>query len=301
MTTYEATAASVEAYRLSEGPVWDDAAGRLLWVDIPAGRVVEGTLGDAGVAVTRTHEFAGTVGAVVPAADGALLVAARDGFATVTADGTIRCGPRVLPAGADSRYNDGACDPAGRFLAGSMALDDRRGHESLYRLAPDGSVTVLVDGLTLSNGLGWSPDGRTMYHVDSVPGVVWAQPYDPGSGRTGPRRQLFGIDDGTPDGLCVDTDGNLWVAVFGAGQVRCHTPDGRVVATVRVPAPHTTSAAFVGPGRDRLLITTGREELPAADLAAHPDSGRLFLADVGATGLPTVPWAGTATALTPSP
>ncbi len=160
----------------------------------------------------------------------------------------------MLSGTGDSRFNDGACDPTGRFLVGSMALDDREGAERLYRLDGFGDVEVVDDGLTLSNGLGWSPDGQMLYHVD--------------------------------------TDGNLWVAVGGAGQVRCFSAAGEHVATVEVAAPHTSSAAFVGAARDRLLITTGREDLTEAQLDSSPLSGRLFLADVGRRGVPTVAWSG---------
>jgi sugar lactone lactonase YvrE len=298
--TYEARVASSQAYLLAEGPVWDEARARLLWVDILAGQVVEARLSDDAIEVVRTHALTSeSVSAVVPGRDGGLLVAAHDRFAVVTPDGEIAFGPRILPVGAKSRLNDGACDPSGRFLVGSMALDGRAGDERLYRL-DRGSVTVVADGLTLSNGLGWSPDGRTMYHVDSIPGVVWAQPYDPASGDFGSRQEVLRVVDGTPDGLCVDVEGNLWIAIWGKGQVRCFTPEGLLLATVLVPAPHTSSVAFVGPGRDVLLITTARAELGADDQAAFPDSGRLFLATVDAVGLPSATWDGVSGVVSPS-
>lgn len=112
------------------------------------------------------------------------------------------------------------------------------------------------------------------------------------SGAVGSRQVHLRIDEGAPDGLCVDTDGSLWVAVWGAGEVRCFDAAGEQVATVEVAAPHTSSIAFVGPARDRLLITTARTDLSAAQFDAHPLSGRLFLADVGARGVPTAVWAG---------
>lgn len=292
VTTYDARLATDEAYQLAEGPVWDPERGRVLWVDIRSGRVMEGTLAADRIAVVTEHRFAGTVGAVVPARDGGLLVAGSKGLATIAADGSVRTGPSVVPDAVDSRLNDGACDPAGRFLVGSMALDGRVGQERLYRLDGDGSVRVVDQGFTLSNGLGWSPDGRTLYHVDSIPGTVWSRPYDPASATVGPRREHLRVDGGLPDGLCVDVDGNLWIAIWDAGEVRCYSPAAEHLATVGVPAPHTSSAAFVGPGRDRLLITTARDELSDADLAAFPASGRLFLADVGTAGVPTTAWSG---------
>ena len=287
-----ADVASDAAYELAEGPVWDGDRERLLWVDIARGRVLCGRLHAGRVAVTAEHRFAPPVAAVVPTADGGLLVTLRRGFATITPDGTLRTGRAVLSETDDSRFNDGACDPVGRFLVGSMSLDGREGAERLYRLDATGTVEVVDDDLTLSNGLGWSPDDHTLHHIDSVPGIVWARTYDPESGAMGPRRIHLRIDDGTPDGMCVDTDGNLWVAVWGAGQVRCFDAGGEQVATVEVAAPHTSSVAFVGPALDRLLITTARTDLSAAQLDAHPLSGHLFLADVGARGVATAVWAG---------
>lgn len=292
MRTFQADVASAVSFELAEGPVWDADRERLLWVDIARGKVLCGRLLSGRVEISQEHRFPGTVAAVVPTADGGLLVTLRRGFGAVTPDGTLWTGRCVLPETDDSRFNDGACDPSGRFLVGSMSLDGRERTERLYRLDGAGAVKVVDDGLTLSNGLGWSPDGRTLYHVDSVPGIVWSRSYDPMSGAVGSRQVHLRIDEGAPDGLCVDTDGNLWVAVWGAGEVRCFDAAGEQVATVEVAAPHTSSVAFVGPARDRLLITTARTDLSAAQFDAHPLSGRLFLADVGARGVPTAAWAG---------
>lgn len=295
-TEFAAQPASDQQFLLAEGPLWDPAAERVLWVDIRAGLVLEGRLDGDELSVVARHELGGTVGAVVPASDGSLLVAAADGFALVTPDGEVLRGPRVLPgSGTGRRFNDAAVDPAGRLLAGAMAEDGRRGQERLYRLAADGTVTVADEGFTVSNGIAWSPDGGTMYHVDSDPGVVWRRPYDVATGDLGPRQEWLRTPGGVPDGLCTDAAGNVWVAVHGAGEVRAFDPDGAQVATVRVAAPHTTKAAFAGPALDRLLITTARDELSAEQRAAWPQSGRLFLADAGVgTGRPAPPWAGDA-------
>lgn len=278
------------------------ALGRQCWFPptdphIRAGLVLEGRLDGDALAVTARHELGGTVGAVVPAADVSLLVAAADVFALVRPDGEVLRGPRVLPTGVDSRFNDAAVDPAGRFLAGAMAEDGREGDERLYRLDADGAVSVVDEGFTISNGIAWSPDGATMYHADSGPGVVWRRPYDVATGDVGPREEWLafgGPAGGVPDGLCTDAGGNVWVAVHGAGEVRAFDPDGARVATVRVPAPHTTKPAFVGPALDRLLVTTARDELSPEQRAEWPLSGRLFLADPGSRGRPAPPWAGDA-------
>ena len=280
-----AEVASAQSFLLGEGPEWDAPRDRLLWVDIDAGSVHEGRLDGDQVIVTGTDKRDRTVGAVVCSAAGELLVAGAETLLTTPPT-------RVVAAGSARRLNDGACDPAGAFLVGTLALGDTEGEETLVRLERDGSLTVLDDDLNLSNGLCWSPDGSLLYSIDSVPGIVWVRSYDAATGATGPRREWLRITDGLPDGLCADADGHLWIAIWGAGEVRRYTPDARPAGVVTVPAPHTTSVAFVGAGLDRLLITTATAHLSAEQLAAYPLSGRLFLADVGVTGLPVIPWAG---------
>jgi sugar lactone lactonase YvrE len=292
ISTFRATPALSEIYGLAEGPVWDAPRERVLWVDINAGAVHTGILRDGRIEARERFTVDGTAGAVVCSAAGELLVAGRRGLHTIATDGTVTEGARLIPEAVASRLNDGKCDPAGRFLVGSMALDDRTGEEVLLRIGDAGSITILDADLTLSNGLGWSPDGTLLYSTDTTPGVIWSRAYAPDSGAVGPRREFLRITDGSPDGLCIDADGNLWVAVWGAGEVRCYSPTGTQLATVAVSAPHTSSVAFVGPGLDTLLITTASEQLSERQLAESPDSGRLFTCDVGAIGLPVAPWSG---------
>jgi sugar lactone lactonase YvrE len=280
--SWTAAVASAETFLLGEGPFWDAPRERLLWVDVDAGTVHEGRLDGDRVTVTGSQHRDRTVGAVVCSATGELLVA---GAQTLLDSGITIVAPR-------SRLNDGACDPAGNFLVGTLALGDTSGQELLVRQEHDGSLTVLDDDLNLSNGLAWSPDGSLFYSIDSVPGIVWVRSYDAASGAVGPRREWLRITDGLPDGLCVDAEGHLWIAIWGAGEVRRFTPEAQPAGVVTVPAPHTTSVAFAGPGLDRLLITTATAMLGAEQLAAYPLSGRLFLADVGVAGLPVTPWAG---------
>jgi sugar lactone lactonase YvrE len=293
MQVFTATVASDGPYELGEGPVWDAERERVLWVDINRGTVHLGRLHGGVVTVESEMRFGETVGAVVCDADGGVLVAGARRVYRVVGDGRVVVHADLVPESKASRLNDGACDPAGRFLVGSMALDGRRGEECLYRVDDGGAVSVLDHDLTISNGLAWSPTGDVMYSVDTIPGVVWSRPYDPATGESGPRSEVVRMDrGGWPDGLCVDADGNLWVAIWGGGEVRCYTPSGERLATVTVPAPHTTSVVFAGPGRDELLITSATDQLTAAQLEQYPLSGRLFLAHVGATGLPVTPWSG---------
>jgi sugar lactone lactonase YvrE len=283
--TFRAQGACAESYGLGEGPLWDATRQRVLWVDINAGHVHLGDWAVGKVVPRERLDFPGTVGAVVRSAAGELLVAGRRELWTVAVDGTRATGARLISAGTASRLNDGGCDPAGRFLVGGMALDDRTGQEALVRVDGREAVTVLDDDLTLSNGLAWSPDGRRMYSVDTASGVVWARHYDPTTGAVGAREEFLRV--GSPDGLCVDAEGHLWIAVWGAGQVRRYSPAGELGAVVEVPAPHTTSVAFVGPNLDTLLITTARH-----GQFESPDAGRLFSCDVGVTGHPVAAWAG---------
>jgi sugar lactone lactonase YvrE len=275
-----------------EGPTWDADRQELLWVDITAGQVRRARVGEDGALVeVAVHEVGGTVGVVVPAAGGGWLLGAGPGLTHLTGDGE----PRVLlelpgeggPAETGgTRMNDGGCDRAGRFFTGTMAFDERPGAGTLYRVDLDGAVSVVLDGLAVSNGLGWSPDDRTVYLADSGPGVVWAFDYDPATGAFGRRRTLleFDGDDGVADGLTVDDEGCLWTALWGGGQVRRYSPDGELLAVVEVPTDHTSSCAFAGPGRDLLVISTSQQGLSEEQRAAQPDAGRLFTARPGVTG-----------------
>jgi sugar lactone lactonase YvrE len=289
-----ANPATGERFRLGEGPVWDAARRRLLWVDIHGGLVLEGVLDGDAVIVTGRVPFDGMVGAVVVADDGTLLVAAQEHLVIRHPDGRREDGPRVVPAGEARRLNDGATDPAGRFCVGTLSLAEPSDREVLVRLEPDGRLTVLDDDLALSNGLAWSSDGRRMFSVDSLRHTVSVRDYDAGSGAVGPRRVHLRVDGGLPDGIAMDAAGHLWVAVWGGGEVRRYAPDGTVTDRVTTGAPHTTSMAFAGDDLRVLVVTTATAELTDAQLRAHPDSGRLFTARVDVPGLPVPTWQGPA-------
>jgi sugar lactone lactonase YvrE len=268
-----------------EGPVWDERAGVLRWVDMLAGDVL--TLDGAGV-VGRSH-----VGDVAAAfrlrPGGGMVVAVERGFVVVDADGVV--GPvRTAFTDPGVRMNDGGCDPAGRFFCGSMAYDAAPGRGALYRFDPDGTVTRVLDGLTISNGIAWTPDGATAYYVDTGTGRVDAFDYAVGTARLSGRRPVATIppEHGQPDGLALDAEGGLWVALWQGGAVHRYTADGRLDAVVEVPARQVTACAFGGPDRDRLHITTSRLDL--AD--PEPGAGAVFVADVGVRGAPVPMFAG---------
>jgi sugar lactone lactonase YvrE len=285
----------------AEGPTWDDRHGELLWVDIPHGLVRRATVtADGDLRETASPVRAGdTVGFVVPAAAGGWLLGAGGGFTHLSEDGTARVlidlageGGRLEDGG--TRMNDGGCDRAGRFYAGTMAFDERPGAGALYRLDLDGTVTTVLDELTISNGLGWSPDDRTVYLADSGPGLVWAFDYDLAAGTFSNRRVLldFTHQDGVADGLTVDDHGCLWTALWGGGQVRRWSPDGELLAVVELPVPQVSSCAFAGPARDLLVISTSAQGLDEAARAAQPDAGKLFTARPGVTGPAAHPYRG---------
>jgi len=293
MQTYLARIALDVVHQLGEGPIWDPEEQRLAWVDITGGNVMTGQVVDQGIAlVTRTHvdRFAS---AVVPAQDGSLLVAGATQLFRVQPRGrTVEPILDVLGGSTERRLNDGQCDPAGRFLIGSLSLGESDGHNVLLRVEHDGSITTLDDDLTLSNGLGWSPDGREMYSVDTLSRTVYVRDYEPEGSGVGERHEAFVVNDGYPDGLAVDADGSLWIAVWGRGQLRHYTPDGTLMGWVKVPAVNATSCCFAGPKLDRLVVTSAEEDQTDEQRAEHPEGGRMFFAFVNAKGLPTVPWAG---------
>jgi sugar lactone lactonase YvrE len=268
-----------------EGPVWDADEGVLRWVDMLAGDIL--TLEPTG-AVTRRH--VGDVAAAFrPRSGGGMVVAVERGFVVIDADG--RAGP-VHEAFTDAtvRMNDGGCDPAGRFFCGSMAYDAAPGRGALYRFDPDGTVTRVLERLTISNGIAWTPDGSRVLYADTGTGRVDVFDYDVGSATLSDRRPVVHVDPdrGQPDGLALDAEGGIWVALWQGGAVHRYTAEGRLDAVVELPVRQVTACAFGGPDRDRLFITTSRLDLPDAE----PGAGAVFVADVGVRGAPVATFAG---------
>ncbi len=268
-----------------EGPVWSPAWGGLRWVDMLAGDVLS-LAGDG--AVTRRH--VGDVAAVVrPRRAGGAVIGVERGFALEDADGTVvRLGP--LWDDPQVRMNEGGCDPDGRFYCGSMAYDQHAGAGVLYRLDPDGSTTVVLRDVTISNGLEWSPDGSLAYYNDTPTGQVDVFDYDRDAGLT--RRRTFVAippEQGRPDGLTVDADGGVWVALYGGGAVHRYSPEGKLDEVVDVPTGNVTACTLGGPDLDQLFITTSREGLEDHE---DPVAGSLFRAAVGVRGRPVREFAG---------
>lgn len=276
--------------RLGEGPHWDRARGQLVRVDLYDGLVHRL---DLDTLRQTTLALGGAVGFAVPRVTGGFVVGAHHRIELVDARGeqtVLATLPGELPT---SRINDGKCDAAGRLWTGTLSRIRQRGACALFRVEPDGAVTRMLDGITMSNGLGWSPDGDRLYYVDSTTRQVDEIEFDPAAGTLGRRRCLAAINphDGMPDGLTVDAEGGVWVALYGGGVIHRYAPDGTLGAVLRLPVQTCTSLAFGGDELDVLFITTGRHRLSDRQLADQPLAGRLFRADVGVAGLPPAEFA----------
>lgn len=265
-----------------EGPVWSPRWGGLRFVDMLAGDVL--TLADDGT-VDRTT--VGRVAAVVrPRAVGGAVVGIERGFTLEEPDGSLTRLPDLW-SDDEVRMNEGGCDPDGRMYCGSMAYSQAAGAGLLYRLDPDLSVHRVLEGVTVSNGLEWSPDGTRAYYNDTATQAISVFDYDLEAGLTG--RRTFADVDGNPDGLTVDAEGGVWTALFGSGVVHRYAPDGTLDAVVEVPARQVTACTFGGDGLDRLYVTTSRENLEPDD---DPLAGAVFVAPVGVRGMPVREFAG---------
>ncbi|NEK87417.1 SMP-30/gluconolactonase/LRE family protein [Blastococcus saxobsidens] len=267
-----------------EGPVWWPGWGGLRWVDLTAGDVLS-LAGDGTVRRTRVGEVAA---ALRPRRGGGAVIAVERGFVLEDADGALRpLGELWTDDGV--RMNDGGCDPDGRFWCGTMAYDQTPGAAAMYRLDVDGSARQVFGGVTVSNGLEWSRDGRLAYYDDTATHRIDVFDYDPDGGLTG-RRPFVTLDDGgLPDGLTVDAEGGVWVALYGSGAVHRYDAGGRLDAVVELPTPKVTACTFGGPALDQLFVTTSQEGMrPGED----PLAGALFRVDAGVRGLPARTFAG---------
>ncbi|MGW0764530.1 SMP-30/gluconolactonase/LRE family protein [Streptomyces sp. NPDC002676] len=283
MTAYD-VAVRAQAL-LGEGPTWDPAAGRLLWVDILGMRVhtYDPSSGRRSVRTTEQH-----VGAAKPRAGGGLVLNLRDGVGLLDPDGTFHWLHHEPVPGR--RGNDAAVAPDGSLWAGTMRYDEAPGGGTLTRLTGDGTAHTVLPDATVSNGTGWSPDGRLMYYADSPTRRVDVFDHDAEGIRN--RRTLAEIEEGAgfPDGLTVDAEGCVWVALWDGGAVRRYTPDGALDRVIELPTPRTTACAFGGPDLTDLYITTARVGLPSP----HPLSGSLLAIPDAGQGLPQPAFAGQA-------
>ena len=272
-----------------EGPYWVPEDDCLLWVDIPQGKLHR-TYFPSGETVSLDL---GAVSAAFPAVGGGILTAGGSRLALhLPAERGAQWTTRIVaevPAREGIRFNDASVDPAGRVWVGSMHMGETQPLGELYRLEAPGALNTVVKGVTVSNGLGWSPDGTRMYYADSPTKRVDVFDYDPATGEAGSRRVFADLSafDGVPDGLTVDADGCVWVAIWGGGVLRRLDPDGGADAVLEVPVSQPTSLAFGGPAMTDLYVTTARTGLTEEQLAAQPLAGRLLRLHPGPVGLPS--------------
>lgn len=267
---------------LGEGPLWDHRKGALAWVDILSGHV---HLTNPHSGATTTQPLGLPVGALALSGDTDYLVAVRNGFGRLADDGLAIL--NEVFAEGDKRMNDGAVDPAGRFLAGTMADGARQGGGDLHVLDLDDNVRTLIESVTISNGLAWSADGNRLFYVDSATQAIDVMDYDLVDGTVANRQTwvTIPVDEGTPDGITIDSDECIWVALWGAGRVRRYSPSGTCIAEIEFPVPRVTSCAFGGDELDTLFVTSAAVGRPRVDGQGDLD-GALFVVDPGCQGRP---------------
>lgn len=267
----------------SEGPMWDGRDESVIWVDQYAGTVHRSRL-DAPLAI-ETFDLGAPVGAIVPRQKGGWIVSVGTAFSHLSAEGVVEKIVDVLPDdGIRRRMNDGKCDPLGRFWSGSIGWEKNPGDASLYRVTDEG-VREMLTGVTISNGLAWSPDGATMYYIDTPTQQV--RVYDV----RGEAMEDTGVaveipaSQGAPDGMCIDDDSCLWIAVWGSGCVDRYSPTGVRLDRAVVPAPQVSSCCLGGSDGRTLIITTSREGYSADD-QRYPEAGKIFATTVSVGGPP---------------
>lgn len=262
---------------LGEGPVWDHRSNILYWVDIEKGNL---QAYDYQTGKNKVYQLGEFVGAAVPADNGMLVVALQNSigiFDPASGELEILCEPE--PGILTNRFNDGKCDPAGRFWIGSTQIDHQQPTGVLYSVEPSASFTPKLDNLLISNGMAWSLDQSTMYFIDSPTYKVQEFDYHVETSEIRYRKDTltFNPQQGIPDGMCIDSEGNLWIAFYGAGRVACYHPEsGKQLLEIKVPARNSTSCCFGGPDMNVLFITSAKRD--------DPQGGGLYCCQPGVKG-----------------
>ncbi|GAB3204094.1 sugar lactone lactonase YvrE [Pontibacter aydingkolensis] len=272
--------------RLGEGALWHPTEQCLYWVDIE-GRALH--IYNPETKQDRVLHLGERIGTVVPVEGGGALVALQNGIHYLHTDsGKLSFITNPIKE-KDIRFNDGKCDPSGRFWVGTMALDTREGVADLYMLDHDCFIHHMLGNLTISNGIAWTQDKKTAYFTDTPTQTVKAFAYNDASGQISEGKVIIKIpkEEGSPDGMTLDAEGNLWIALHGGGAVAKYNPEtGEQLQKVNVPAINTTSCAFGGKDLDTLYITTGRDGVGEEELRNYPYHGGLFSVKPDVRGIP---------------
>ena len=267
---------------LGEGPIWTPETNSVTWTDI-----TQNTFHTANIDTGKTESFGvpSMIGAIAHTKDGHYIAATQKGFARISLEG--KYSPLHSFLQDDMRMNDGKVDPAGRFWAGSMALSFEKDRGSLYVLETDNSYQKVLDNITLSNGMGWSPDARYFYYIDSIPGVLKRFDYDLDNGKISNPKNLITFDasTGVPDGMSVSSDGKIVVALWDGGRIEIYEPTGAKVSEIKLGVSRPTCCTFAGSNQDILIVSTASQGI---DRAGEPLAGKILaVTGTGLSGLPT--------------
>lgn len=267
---------------LGEGPIWTPETNSVIWTDI-----TQNTFHTANIDTGKTESFGvpSMIGAIAQTKDGHYITATQKGFARISVDGQYS--PLHSFLQDDMRMNDGKVDPAGRFWAGSMALSFEKDQGSLYVLETDNSYQKVLGNITLSNGMGWSPDAQYFYYIDSIPGVLKRFEYDLDNGKISNPKNLitFAAASGVPDGMSVSSDGKIVVALWDGGRIEIYEPTGAKVSEIKLGVSRPTCCTFAGPNQDILIVSTASQGIDRAD---EPLAGKILaVTGTGLRGLPT--------------
>jgi sugar lactone lactonase YvrE len=282
---------------VTECPVWDIQTQALWWVDIYNGLIHRIAWSER---LHSSQEIGAPVTCLVPRRDGGLIIAKQGGIWAADEDenGLLTLEQQPIPGSATpvagTRFNDGKCDQQGRFWIGTILDGAPADSAGLYVLSPPNPLRTVLAGANVSNGLDWNPDGTVLYFIDSATRCVDTIKCDPVGGTLGDRRTLARIepDAGAPDGLTVDAEGNVWVALSGGWQVRCYTPGGDLARVIHLPVSKVTSCTFGGPSLNDLFITSARRRLSDAELAEQPLAGSIFRIRLDVAGRPAARFVG---------
>ena len=272
---------------LGEGAIWNHETGRLYWVDI-TNEILN--IYNPSTGINKEMMTGQMIGTVVPSETGKAIVALRNGIYVMD----VSTGSKKLITDPEAdiptnRFNDGKCGPGGRFWAGTMSLEGEPGQGALYRLDGSGVAVKIIENVSVSNGIVWSHGHTKMYYIDTPTRKVMAYDFDKQSGEIGNGEAVVKIprEMGSPDGMAIDADGNLWIALWGGFAVGCWNPEsGELIRKIDVPAKNVTSCAFGGPGLGTLYITTARQGMSEQELKDYPHSGGLFKIRPGVKGVP---------------